>query len=48
MLNYIMAIFLCPEKSTLRFFAIRALQFWEMALVFDYYLGNMALIFSQI
>jgi len=29
-----------PEKGTLKFFALRALQFWEMALVFYYYLGK--------
>jgi len=30
--------FLQPEKRTLRFFfALRALQFWKMVLVFHYY-----------
>jgi len=32
--------FLRPEKVHLGFFALRALQFWEMALVFHYYLGK--------
>jgi hypothetical protein len=29
-------------------FALKALQFWEMALFFIFTLGNLALIFSQI
>jgi len=32
--------FLLPEKSTIMFFALRALQFWEMALVFHCHLGK--------
>ncbi len=36
------------RKSTLRFFALRSLQFWEMALVFNHRLGNFAWIFSLI
>ncbi len=34
-------LYLLPPagKNTLMFFALRALQFWEMALGFHYYLG---------
>jgi len=43
LLRYYDQIFLRPEKSTLRFFALRALQFWEIALVFHYHLGKFGL-----
>ncbi len=31
------------KKSTLSFFALKAPQFWEMTLVFHYYLGKLGL-----
>jgi hypothetical protein len=39
--QWFMICFLRPEKSTLKlFFAFIALQFWEMALLFYFYLGK--------
>jgi len=38
-------LYLLPPagKNTLMFFALRALQFWEMALGFHFYLGKFGL-----